>query len=53
MRLTSLDDPAMDWVALARGFGVPARNAATAGELRDAFTSALRARGPHLIQMEI
>ena len=22
--LTSLDDPAMDWVALARGFGVPA-----------------------------
>jgi acetolactate synthase I/II/III large subunit len=53
MRLTSLDDPAMDWVSLARGFGVPARNAATAGELRDAFTSALRAGGPHLIQMEM
>ena len=53
MRLTSLDNPAMDWVALARGFGVPARNAATAGELRDAFTSALRGRGPHLIQMEM
>lgn len=53
MRLTSLDDPAMDWVSLARGFGVPARAAATAGELRDAFTSALRARGPHLIQMEL
>lgn len=53
MRLTSLDDPAMDWVSLARGFGVPARNATTAGELHDAFTSALRARGPHLIQMEM
>jgi acetolactate synthase I/II/III large subunit len=53
MRLTSLDNPAMDWVALARGFGVPARNATTVGELRDAFTSALRARGPHLIQMEM
>ncbi len=52
-RLTSLDDPAMDWVSLARGFGVPARNAATTGELRDAFASALRARGPHLIQMEL
>jgi acetolactate synthase I/II/III large subunit len=52
-RLTSLDDPAMDWVSLARGFGVPARNATTAGELRDAFTSALRAGGPHLIQMEM
>jgi acetolactate synthase I/II/III large subunit len=53
MRLTSLDDPAMDWVSLARGFGVPARNATTTGELRDAFVSALRARGPHLIQMEM
>lgn len=53
MRLTSLDDPAMDWVSLARGFGVPARNATTIGELRDAFASALRARGPHLIQMEM
>jgi acetolactate synthase-1/2/3 large subunit len=53
LRLTSLDDPAMDWVSLARGFGVPARNAATVGELRDAFASALRVRGPHLIQMEM
>lgn len=53
MRLTSLDDPAMDWVSLARGFGVPARNATTTGELRDAFASAQRARGPHLIQMEM
>jgi acetolactate synthase-1/2/3 large subunit len=51
MRLTSLADPAIDWVSLARGFGVPARTAATIGELRDAFESALHVRGPHLIQM--
>lgn len=53
MRLTSLDAPSMDWVSLARGFGVPARNATTIGELRDAFESALCARGPRLIQMEM
>ncbi len=53
MRLTSLAGPAIDWVALARGLGVPARTATTTGELRDAFASALRARGPHLIQMEM
>jgi acetolactate synthase-1/2/3 large subunit len=51
MRLTSLTDPAIDWVSLAHGFGVPARAATTIGELRDAFVSALRDRGPHLIQM--
>lgn len=50
-RLTSLGEPAIDWVSLARGFGVPASDATTAGELRVAFTDALRARGPHLIQM--
>jgi acetolactate synthase-1/2/3 large subunit len=50
-RLTSLGEPAIDWVSLARGFGVPASEATTVGELRAAFTGALRARGPHLVQM--
>ncbi|MGP3962977.1 acetolactate synthase large subunit [Nonomuraea sp. 3N208] len=50
-RLTSLGEPAIDWVSLARGFGVPASDASTVDELRVAFTDALRARGPHLIQM--
>jgi acetolactate synthase-1/2/3 large subunit len=50
-RLTSLGEPAIDWVSLARGFGVPASDATTIGELRVAFSEALRARGPHLIQM--
>ncbi|MFI0454177.1 acetolactate synthase large subunit [Actinomadura sp. 6N118] len=50
-RLTSLGEPAIDWAALARGFGVPASTAATVGELRGAFTTALQARGPHLVQM--
>ncbi|MFD1538919.1 acetolactate synthase large subunit [Nonomuraea guangzhouensis] len=50
-RLTSLGEPAIDWVSLARGFGVPASDATTVGELCAALGDALRARGPHLIQM--
>jgi acetolactate synthase-1/2/3 large subunit len=51
MRLTSLGEPAIDWMSLAKGFGVPASAAATVGELRAAVTGALRAGGPHLVQM--
>jgi acetolactate synthase-1/2/3 large subunit len=49
--LTSLGEPALDWTDLARGFGVPATRATTVGELSDQFTAALRAGGPHLIEM--
>jgi acetolactate synthase-1/2/3 large subunit len=48
--MLSLDHPALDWVSLARGMGVPGRSAATA----DAFVAALREglpqRGPFLIE---
>jgi acetolactate synthase I/II/III large subunit len=49
--LTSLDDPALDWTALARGFGVPASRATTVGELAEQFAAATAAVGPHLIEM--
>ena len=51
--LTSLGDPRMDWVALAEGFGVPARRVATVGELRRAFPDAVTSDGPHLIEMAL
>jgi acetolactate synthase-1/2/3 large subunit len=49
--LTSLADPQMDWVALAHGFGVPARRATRVAELRHALTDAVASDGPHLIEM--
>jgi acetolactate synthase-1/2/3 large subunit len=48
--LTSLDDPRVDWVALAGGFGVGAARAATAGELSQAVKHAIAEGGPHLIE---
>jgi acetolactate synthase I/II/III large subunit len=51
--LTSLTGPALDWVALAGGMGVPARRATTVGELADALANALAEPGPHLVEMVI
>jgi acetolactate synthase-1/2/3 large subunit len=48
--LTDLSHPALDWTALARGFGVPATRAHTAEELASALTAALATRGPTLIE---
>jgi acetolactate synthase-1/2/3 large subunit len=50
-RLTSLGDPPIDWESLARGLGITATTATTVGELHRAVGEALRARGPHLVQM--
>jgi len=51
--LTSLDDPRIDWVALAGGFGVAAARAATAGELGQAVKHAVAEGGSHLIEMTL
>ncbi|PKW17717.1 acetolactate synthase large subunit [Saccharopolyspora spinosa] len=48
--LTSLADPAVDWTAVARGFGVPGSRATTGEELLDALRRAHAEPGPHLIQ---
>lgn len=53
-RLTLLDDPPLDWIALALGYGVPACSAATTAELVDAIGAALqRTDGPTLIEMRL
>jgi acetolactate synthase-1/2/3 large subunit len=49
--LTSLGEPALDWLALASGMGVPAQRATTAGELATALERALAEPGPHLVEM--
>jgi len=48
--LTDLSDPAVDWVALARGFGVPATRAEDADTLVRDLERALATEGPTLIE---
>jgi acetolactate synthase-1/2/3 large subunit len=48
--LTDLSHPALDWVSLARGMGVPGARAETAEEFVAAFRRALAEPGPHLIE---
>jgi len=48
--LTDLTRPAIDWTALAKGFGMPAWCVHTDGELADALRRALAERGPSLIE---
>lgn len=48
--LTDLGDPAPDWVALARGFGVDATRVSTVAELRDALERGLASDGPVLVE---
>jgi len=50
LALTGFEQPAPDWVALGRGFGVPAERVETAEALRSALLRALDEPGPHLIE---
>jgi acetolactate synthase-1/2/3 large subunit len=50
LALTDLGHPAVDWTALARGFGVPAARATTAEELADALARSFAAPGPALVE---
>ncbi len=48
--LTDLTRPEIDWMALAKGFGVPACRVRTDRELADALPRVLHERGPSLIE---
>jgi acetolactate synthase-1/2/3 large subunit len=49
-RLIGLRDPSVDWVSLAKGFGVPALRVETAEDLERAMKRTLAEDGPHLIE---
>jgi acetolactate synthase-1/2/3 large subunit len=51
--LTSLGDPEINWVAMARGMGVPGVRVETAEDLCTQLERALKERGPNLIEMLI
>jgi acetolactate synthase I/II/III large subunit len=49
--LLELDNPALDWVKLAEGMGVPGSRARTSEEFADQLQDAIRTRGPRLIEV--
>jgi acetolactate synthase-1/2/3 large subunit len=49
--LTELDSPAIDWVSLSRGFGVPAVSVANTRDMARELGRALAEPGPHLIEL--
>jgi acetolactate synthase-1/2/3 large subunit len=49
--MLTLDRPALDWVSLAKGMGVPARSVATADDFNAALADAMAAQGPKLIEV--
>jgi acetolactate synthase-1/2/3 large subunit len=50
LELLDLSNPDIDFVAIARGMGVPANTASTSEELAEQFSKALTEPGPHLIE---
>ena len=51
--LLDIDDPALDWVALARGMGIEGCRATSAEQFDDMLVSALAAKGPRMIEAAI
>jgi acetolactate synthase-1/2/3 large subunit len=51
--LTSLENPPIDWVALAKGYGVAGERATTFEALCLALDRALASRAPHLIELAL
>ncbi|MEI2296580.1 acetolactate synthase large subunit [Ensifer sp. MJa1] len=52
-RMLNLDQPAFDWVSLARGFGVEAAVATSCEAFAALFDAALMRRGPFLIEARL
>jgi acetolactate synthase-1/2/3 large subunit len=51
LSMLDLGKPALDWVAIAEGMGVPATRARDVAELGAQFAAAMAGRGPRLIEV--
>jgi acetolactate synthase-1/2/3 large subunit len=51
MSLIQLENPKIDWIDISRGMNVPAVSVSTSQELVSELELALRASGPHLIEV--
>ena len=49
--MLNIDNPALDWVSLAKGMGVPGRSVASADDFNKALAEAIGERGPRLIEV--
>ena len=49
--MLSIDNPTLDFVALAKGMGVPASRVTNVDELNTAFAAGCREKGPRLIEV--
>ncbi len=52
-QMLNIDEPALDWVMMAKGMGVEAARATTAEEFTSLFKAALAKKGPFLIEAAI
>ncbi|MEP3331172.1 acetolactate synthase large subunit [Sedimentitalea sp.] len=52
-RMLDLDDPALDWVSIAKGMGVAAARAETPAQFSDLLSTAFRNKDPFLIEAMI
>jgi len=50
MSMMDLDHPALNWVELGHGMGVPGRRVSDAGAFNDALAESLNTPGPYLIE---
>lgn len=53
LSMLDLRNPAIDWVAISEGMGVPAKRADTAESFEEALTEAMQHKGPRLIEAVI
>ena len=53
LQMLNIDDPALDWVSLAKGMGVAAEAVETAEDFSRALTAAVREKGPRLIEVRM
>ncbi len=52
-RLTALDSPRMDWISLAKGYGVPGCRVTNSEEFKKALTTGTGTSGPYLIEAQL
>ena len=53
MEMLNINNPAIDYAAMAESMGVPATRASTAEEFHQQFAAAMQKKGPHFIDADI
>jgi len=51
LRMMTIDEPALDWQALAKGFGIPSGQARDLGAFNRELARAMAQKGPYLVEL--